>query len=92
MLRRYLQQNCLTEISGLEALQALDTLNVSDNHITHLAGLSCCPQLHTLLCVNNKLSNLESVAHLADCPSLHTLDLQVCLLAQPGCCILYLTL
>lgn len=73
---RYLQQNCIQTINGLEELHNLDTLNVSYNQIRTLSGLSCCPVLRTLICTNNQLSNLDSLQHLADCKTLHTLDLQ----------------
>ena len=32
--------------------------------------------LKTLICTNNKLDNVESIAHLAECTGLQTLDLQ----------------
>lgn len=83
-LCRYLQKNCLTEVAGLEALQQLDTLNISDNHISNLDGVACLPQLHTLLCTNNKLSTVESVAHLVSCTALTTLDLQGNQISDPA--------
>jgi hypothetical protein len=76
---RYVQQNCISEISGLEALQELDTLNVSHNRLRTLSGLSCCPNLRTLIATNNQLASVDAIAHLALCASLHTLDLQVLL-------------
>ncbi len=74
--RRYVQQNCLFTIDGLEPLQNLDTLNISYNQIKQLSGLSCCPTLSTLICTNNQLSSVESLQHLAECKGLRTLDLQ----------------
>ena len=41
-------------------------------------------QLTTLICANNQLSSLESIAHLAECKSLTTVDLQTNCLADPA--------
>ena len=41
-------------------------------------------QLTTLICANNRLSSLESIAHLAECKSLTTVDLQTNCLADPA--------
>ncbi len=71
-----MHQNCLWRISHLENAPTLDTLNVSNNQITKLEGLSVCPKLCTLIATHNHLASLESVEHLAECKSLHTLDLQ----------------
>lgn len=73
---RYVQQNNIYAVSGLDRLQALDTLNISHNAISKLENLSCCPNLRTLICTHNKLSDVESIAHLAEVKGLHTLDLQ----------------
>lgn len=82
--RRYLQQNVLTEISHLEGLDALETLNVSNNHIARLANLSCLPNLRTLIATHNNLSDLDSVKHVAELTALHTLDLQNNQISDPG--------
>lgn len=74
--RRYVQQNSICAIRGLEPLQALDTLNISHNAISKLENLSCCPNLRTLICTHNKLSTVEAIAHLSEVKGLHTLDLQ----------------
>lgn len=74
--RRYVQQNSVCHISGLERLEALDTLNISHNHISKLENLACCPMLRTLICTHNKLESIESVAHVSECTALYTLDLQ----------------
>lgn len=64
------------QISHLEGLENLDTLNISSNIIRKLENLACCPLLSTLICTNNKLDNIESIKHLAECKNIHTLDLQ----------------
>lgn len=66
----------MQEVSGLEEISNLDTLNISNNRISKLSNLACCPMLKTLICTNNKLDNVESIAHLAECTGLQTLDLQ----------------
>jgi dynein assembly factor 1, axonemal len=74
--RRYVQQNCITHISGLENVPLLDTLNISSNRLKKLEGLTCCPLLTTLIATDNLLSDYDSVAHVAGCKALLTLDLQ----------------
>lgn len=73
---RYAQNNCIWDLSGLEALPNLDTLNLSNNTLDQLSHLDRCPELHTLLLANNRLETLESIRILADCKGLTTLDLQ----------------
>ncbi len=65
-------------------MENLDTLNISNNQIAKLEGLSCCKSLRTLIATHNRLITLESVQHLADCTSLQTLDLQNNELADPA--------
>lgn len=72
----YLARNALTRIGiGLQCLQQLDTLDLSENYITNVDGLSCLPKLSTLNLSGNKLRRAENVAHLAGVPSLTSLDL-----------------
>jgi dynein assembly factor 1 len=78
------QQNCISHVSGLEALENLDTINLSYNQLRRLDGLACCPALRTLICTNNYLTSVESIAHLAGCTGLHTLDLQNNQLSDPA--------
>jgi len=78
------QNNDLAEVSGLEEISALDTLNISNNRIACLSNLACCPLLRTLICTSNKLDSVESIQHLAECKGLQTLDLQNNDIADPA--------
>ena len=73
---RYVQQNCLRSLDGLEQLPNLNTLNVSSNSLTSLQQLHSCPLLSTLVAERNQLSTAASLQPLLQCPALHTLDLQ----------------
>lgn len=72
---RFLQNNCITVISGLESLTELHTLNLSNNRISMVEGLSGCTNLRTLNLSSNTLTTLKSVAHLAEVKMLQNLDL-----------------
>lgn len=74
--RRYVQQNCLRSLAGLERLPALDTLNISSNGLASLAHLPAATSLATLIAEHNHLSSMQALAPLAACTGLHTLDLQ----------------
>lgn len=76
VLCRYVQQNILDSLSGLEVLPDLDTLNVSNNRLSNLENISSLTSLQTLVCTYNKLKTGESVAELRHCSSLQTVDLQ----------------
>lgn len=73
---RYAQHNCIWDLSGLEGLLNLDTLNVSNNDLDAISHIDSCPMLHTLLLANNRLESLDSIAVLANCKAVSTLDLQ----------------
>lgn len=73
---RYVQQNCLRSLSGVEQLPNLDTLNISSNGLDSLQQLQACPALSTLIAEHNHLSILAALAPLQHCTNLHTLDLQ----------------
>lgn len=73
---RYVQQNILDSLTGLEVLPALDTLNISNNRLCNLENISSATSLQTLVCTYNKLKTGESIAELRHCSSLQTLDLQ----------------
>lgn len=62
----------------------MDTLNISNNRISKLSNLSCCPNLRTLICTNNKLDSVDSIEHLAELTGLQTLDLQNNDISDPG--------
>ena len=73
---RYVQANMLSSLEGLEAQEALDTLNVSGNRLKRLEKLAGCASLHTLLASSNELETVEDVQHLTECIQLSTVDLQ----------------
>ena len=72
----FVQQNMLYRLEGVDVLPNLDTLNVSNNNLTHLDVIGRCSKLATLICTQNKLATLESVSELEACKGLTTLDLQ----------------
>jgi Leucine-rich repeat (LRR) protein len=81
--RRYVQNNSIADLRGLDKVPKLQVLNISSNHLTDLEGIEACPELNTLVCSGNKLATLASVSHLRQCPHLNTLDLQSNLLEDP---------
>lgn len=81
---RYVHQNCISEVSNLEGkLDILETLNISNNNLTSLKGLACCPLLATLLVTHNQLGDGGALAELVHLPGLHTLDLQNNVITEP---------
>lgn len=76
MKRRFLQENALHDLNGLERVPGLEVLNVSNNQLIDLSGIAPCKSLQTLICTNNQLNSYESVDHLCHCQELSTLDLQ----------------
>lgn len=54
----------------------LHSLNVSRNQLASLDGLSDLPELSTLLCAENRLDSIESIAVLGKMENIQTLDLQ----------------
>lgn len=73
---RYLQQNILSDLVGLELLPGLRMLNISHNSISNLAGLQHCTTLSTLICSRNSLTSYDSINALSYCKELSTVDLQ----------------
>jgi Leucine-rich repeat (LRR) protein len=55
-------------------LTNLETLDVADNMIRTITGLSALPHLRTLNISGNKLSNLDDIMDLAACTALQSLD------------------
>lgn len=76
MTCRYLQQNCLRSLDGLQQLSNLDTLNISSNCLASLQQLQSCLHLATLIAEHNHLSTVAALEPLLQCQELHTLDLQ----------------
>lgn len=72
----FLQNNALTELTGLEQLHQLVILDVSHNKLRNAAGLDRLPNLTTLYIGHNKLtSEPGSIDNLQLCSSLNTIDL-----------------
>ncbi|CAN0136489.1 unnamed protein product, partial [Hapterophycus canaliculatus] len=80
----YLERNLISTIKGLEGLENLVQLDMSQNCIETAAGLSCLPVLHTLNLSKNALQDATSVLPLSECPSLTNLDVAANKLAGPG--------
>ena len=76
MTSRYLQNNALESLGGLEQLPSLETLNVSNNRLSHLPTMAGCPKLATFLGAHNDLSAAECIKALWLCTALTTVDLQ----------------
>ena len=75
-MRRYLQQNVLSHLEGLEHVPGIETLNISGNALSSLDGLQHCYALTTLLCSRNELTGHDSLGALPQCKALSTVDLQ----------------
>ena len=75
-MRRYLQQNVLSQLDGLERVPGLETLNISRNALSSLDGLQNCCALTTLLCSQNEMTGYDSLGALTQCKALSTVDLQ----------------
>ncbi|XP_061177855.1 dynein axonemal assembly factor 1-like [Saccostrea echinata] len=71
----YLQQNMIEKIENLEPLQKLDTLNLSHNIIRKVENLDCLPALNTLNLSHNRLTDANSLEHLAKLHTVSVLDL-----------------
>src|SRR5690349_33304 len=67
---RYLQQNMIEKLEGLESLDELDTLNVAENYIDKIENISSLPKLHTLQINRNVLNSVDSIEHLRHCTNL----------------------
>ena len=73
---RFVQNNALESLDGLQQLPNLQTLNVSNNRLTDLKGLAACSRLVTFLAAHNDLSSVDCVGALFLCTGLSTIDLQ----------------
>ena len=65
----------MRDLDRAARLVALTTLDVSDNQIVSLEGLRGHPSITTLVAVNNKLKDAESIQALGSCAQLVTVDL-----------------
>ena len=73
---RFLQQNCITTITGLENQASLDTLNLNNNLLKEIPDLSHLVNLKTLQVAHNHLRTAEGLENLKTIPSLTVLDLE----------------
>lgn len=60
----------------MEELVNLDTINISNNVLTSISGLSNLKKLKTLIVSGNNITNSDGIAGLLECPSISCLDLQ----------------
>lgn len=81
---RYVQQNLIREIEGIDHLEYLDTLNVSNNSIAAIKGLGNCKNLKSLICTHNKIRSSDALKGLLDCPSLTVVDISHNTIEGPG--------
>jgi len=68
----------IDRISGLENLVNLRTLNLSDNMLTRVDGLSCLKMLENLQLKRNRIGRsggVEEALGLVECPSLTCVDI-----------------
>ena len=65
----------ISKIDGLASLANLTILDLSNNRITKVENLSCCPQLQTINLSKNALSYSDSLDHLKDCLRVDNIDL-----------------
>jgi hypothetical protein len=61
----YLQENCISQIEGLDTLTEVSQLNLANNWLTSLSGLSKLTKLNTLNVGHNKLSKIEEIKDLS---------------------------
>lgn len=73
---RYLQNNAIGSLEGLERLPELEVLNVSNNRLTALDPLSQCTKLTMFLGASNDLSAMKGINAVTQCKLLATVDLQ----------------
>ncbi len=73
-----MHENCITKIEGLDNCGKLANLNLSDNLIATVEGLSKLDSLDMLYLARNRIgrNGLDDLRGLLECPSITTLDLQ----------------
>merc|ERR1711907_396999 len=72
----FVQQNCIRCIgTGLEQMTELVAINLSENLIKSLDGISTLTKLNSLQLANNNLTDYEDLEALKTCPSIASLEL-----------------
>ena len=76
----------MERMEGLEALDSLNNLNLSDNFIKRIEGLGALKNLGTLQLKNNRIGmeGVEDVIRLLECPAISVLDLSNNKLEDPA--------
>ena len=76
----------MEQMEGLEALDSLNNLNLSDNFIKRIEGLGALKNLGTLQLKNNRIGmeGVEDVIRLLECPAISVLDLSNNKLEDPA--------
>ena len=73
-----LNENKITEISDVETLVDLNTLDLSDNLITQIKNLSTLKLLEELWLTNNKIEHFSELENLRPLERLQTIYLERC--------------
>ncbi len=76
LTHRYVHNNKLTSLNGLERVPTLTTINAASNRLQSLDGVQHCAGLGSLHAGGNGFDSLAAIAVLACCMALTTLDLQ----------------
>ena len=71
----YLNNNLISQISGLDSLVNLQILNLSHNFLKSISGLERLVNLKNLDVSSNQLTTRESLEQLLKCQSISSLDL-----------------
>lgn len=61
-------------LEGLNTLASLTILDLSNNRLSTIENLSCCPMLQTINFSHNALSSPASISHLTKCLSITNID------------------
>ena len=65
----------MSGVEGLDTLASLTILDLSNNRLTMIENLSCCPMLQTINFSNNALGSPASISHLTECLSITNIDI-----------------
>ncbi|KAG8440071.1 hypothetical protein GDO86_006024 [Hymenochirus boettgeri] len=71
----FLNSNCIKNITGLENLKYLQTLDLSSNQISSLEGLEGLNNLLSLNLEDNEICQISEIAYIEDLQILHVLSL-----------------